>query len=642
MHWAIEAEYIACIIIIILAFYSKERISHMEQQTNLFYECLFASLFSIVLNIVVIWCMERHLSIPVWLLQLLNSLYFACLAAVILLISGYFFLLIHKDTPDKTCYYRARNISLGLFLLYLAVVVTNFKTGVIFSLGADGAYLKGPGYLLIYLLFVIELGLVTMCYFRQRKQVEASMQRVMKIAPAMVLILATIQAACPDVMMAGVTMAVALLNLFISFQNQKIHTDDMTGLATRELFYYQMERLARQEKRFRAVIVSICQFKNVNEKYGTRVGDAFIKMIAGYIREASGEGIVCRYSGVRFGVIFQDMPEPAFEEYCARVTARFEQPWSFEQYRCHVTVNIADIDPLIGVGDAGELSACLDYAISTVKDVGISCRVHFSQEMYMVFKRQNQLVELIKKGMRDGSFYLDFQPIYNCREEVFDGCEALLRLKDEDGVNVSPAEFIPLAEKRGLIIGLSWMVIEMACRFMRDHPRYTGSVSINFSIQQFLEADMAQRMLELTERFGVAPGRLRIEITERIIAEDTTRVLEVMNQLIRKGFLFYLDDFGTGYSSLAYVLNLPFCSIKLDKTLVDDIGNPRNRILLESIIACFRSIGAEIITEGVETREQCGYLKAAGTDKIQGFYYSRPLPEEAFLELMDSQVRKPR
>lgn len=179
----------------------------------------------------------------------------------------------------------------------------------------------------------------------------------------------------------------------------------------------------------------------------------------------------------------------------------------------------------------------------------------------------------------------------------------------------------------------------MACRFIRDHPDYSGSLSINFSILQFLEVDMVPRIIALTQRYGVRPERLKIEITERIIAEDTKRVLAVMNQLTRSGFGFYLDDFGTGYSSLSYVLTLPFECIKLDKSLVDGIGNEKNRILVEAIVRCFHSIGVETITEGVENEGQRRIMAELGTDKIQGYYYSRPLPEKEFLELMRGQER---
>lgn len=202
---------------------------------------------------------------------------------------------------------------------------------------------------------------------------------------------------------------------------------------------------------------------------------------------------------------------------------------------------------------------------------------------------------------------------------------------------MSPAEFIPLAEKRGLINELSWMIIEMACRFLSEHTEYPGNVSINFSVQQFLEPDIVQRMAELVKRYDVRPERIKIEITERIIAEDTKQVLTLMRELSSQGFGFYLDDFGTGYSSLAYVLTLPFESIKLDKSLVDGVGNERNRILVESMIKCFHAIGVDTITEGVETEEQNRILRELGTDKIQGYYYSRPLPEGEFLALVSGQ-----
>ncbi len=637
MHWSFEGEYIACIIIVILALYSRERISHVEQQNTLFYECLSASFCSIVINIAAIWLMGRPDRTPYWLLYLLNILYFVSMAAVEFLMTRYYLLLIHKNSKDKSCYYRAEKVSGGLLVLYLAVAAFNLQTGLIFTLEADGTYVRGPGNRLIYLLFLIYWLMVLVCFVRQRRYVDQSMRQVMKLAPVIALFLGTFQGLYPQMIMSGTVMAVSLLILFISFQSQKIHTDDLTGLFTREVFYHQMEQLHQEKQPFKTVIISVHQFKTVNEKYGTRVGDAFLRQIADYIKEASGDAVVFRYAGVRFGVIFQGISQEEFEGFLAKVRERFESAWIYEEFCCLLPVSMAYIDQYYDMADVGGLSACLDYAIGICKERGGGQCLYFSRKMYQDFLRQNQLVELIKRGMETEQFYLNFQPVYNCVKGKFDSCEVLLRLKDEKGNNVSPAEFIPLAEKRGLINSLSWMVIEMACRFIQDHPDYQGSLSINFSVLQFLEADMVPRIVSLTQRCGVRPERLKIEITERIIAEDTGRVLFVMNQLKRSGFGFYLDDFGTGYSSLSYVLTLPFESIKLDKSLVDGIGNEKNRILVESIVKCFHAIGVETITEGVENEEQRRIMEELGTDKIQGYYYSRPLSEEEFLALMRAQ-----
>lgn len=637
VHWSFEAEYIACIIIVILAFYAKERTSHMELQNTLFYGCLYMSLGSILLNIMAIVMMESGVKRPLWLLELLNVLYFVTVAVVEFLMTRYYLLLIHKNSVDKSCHNRARKVSSVLLIAYLTLVAFNFYTGFIFTISPEGVYSRGPGNQLIYVLFLIYLAMIVTCFVRQRRYVEQSMVSVMRIAPVVALFLATMQQVYQGVMMSGIVMAVSLLILFISFQSQKIHTDDLTGLYTREVFYYQLERLIQERRPFKAVIISARQFKGVNEKYGTRVGDQFLKQLADYIKmasEARGDAVVCRYAGVRFGVIFREIPETEFDRFLREVRLRFEEAWVLNEYRCRLPVNIAYMDRIFGEEDAGSMSACLDYAVEICKQKSVGRCVYFSEELYQAFRRQNKLVELIKRGMEEGMFYLNFQPVYDFKKGAFDSCEILLRLRDEEGNNVSPAEFIPLAEKRGLINELSWMIIDMACRFLSEHAEYRGSVSINFSVQQFLEPDIVQRMAELVRRYNVQPERIKIEITERIIAEDTKQVLTLMRELSSRGFGFYLDDFGTGYSSLAYVLTLPFESIKLDKSLVDGVGNERNRILVESMIKCFHAIGVDTVTEGVETEEQSRILRELGADKIQGYYYSRPLSEREFLELM--------
>lgn len=405
----------------------------MEQQNALYYECLSASFCSIVINIAAIWLMGRPGMAPYWLLYLLNISYFVSMAAVEFLMARYYLLLIHRNSADKRCYYRAEKVSGGLLILYLAVAAFNMRTGIIFTLGADGSYVRGPGNRLIYVLFLIYWLMVLVCFVRQRRYVERSMRQVMKLAPVIALFLGTFQGMYPEMIMSGTVMAVSLLILFISFQSQKIHTDDLTGLFTREVFYDQMEQRRQERQPFKTVIISVHQFKMVNEKYGTRVGDAFLRQIAEYIREASKEATVCRYAGVRFGIIFGGIPQQEFDRYLAAVRERFERVWIYEGYRCRLPVSMAYIDQYYEMEDVGGLSACLDYAIGICKERGGGQCLYFSREMYLAFRRQNQLVELIKRGMEAERFYLDFQPVYNCAKGKFDSCEALLRLKDENG-----------------------------------------------------------------------------------------------------------------------------------------------------------------------------------------------------------------
>ena len=217
--------------------------------------------------------------------------------------------------------------------------------------------------------------------------------------------------------------------------------------------------------------------------------------------------------------------------------------------------------------------------------------------------------------------------------------EALLRLKDTDGTMISPAEFIPVAEEVGLIDKIGWIVLDKVCAFLSHHPELDiRTASVNMSMQQFMDFGFTDKIEECLQRHQLQPGRIRIEITERMISENPQRTAEILQSLTENGIQFYLDDFGMGYSNFAGVLSLPIETIKLDMTLVHGaLESERKFIVLKSIITMLRRAGYSVVAEGIETEEQANILKGLGADRLQGYYYYRPMPENDILKLFEKK-----
>ena len=212
----------------------------------------------------------------------------------------------------------------------------------------------------------------------------------------------------------------------------------------------------------------------------------------------------------------------------------------------------------------------------------------------------------------------------------------LLRLRDDEGKFISPSVFIPYAEELGLIEEISWIVLEKTCRFLgKNRKLELDSVSINLSVQQLQETEAARRILGKLQEYQLLGNRLVIEITEREMASDQTKVREVMGLLAEKGIRFYLDDFGTGYSNFSMVMHLPFACIKLDRSLLEKVTeSEKDRRMIQTMGKLFHNGGFGVISEGVEDEAQAVTLQKMGTDFIQGFYYARPMPEAEFIRFM--------
>ena len=207
-----------------------------------------------------------------------------------------------------------------------------------------------------------------------------------------------------------------------------------------------------------------------------------------------------------------------------------------------------------------------------------------------------------------------------------------------DGAFLSPGEFIPMAEENGLIDGISWIVLEKVCRFLGGHPGLPiGTVSVNMTGQQILDSTFIRRIEENLEKYRLDGSRLRIEITERTVTDDFAEVRKVMECLALKGIHFYLDDFGTGYSNLSSVLALPFEVIKFDQSLIRMMVETDKGLKTIGLLAeIMHENDCSIVAEGVETEVQVRSAQERRLDRIQGFYYAKPMPEEDLMVFLEN------
>ena len=254
-------------------------------------------------------------------------------------------------------------------------------------------------------------------------------------------------------------------------------------------------------------------------------------------------------------------------------------------------------------------------------------------EIQRKIQDRRKLIGLLRDSVEKQRFQVWYQPVYDCLRGELCGAEALVRLQDAEGRILPPGAFIPLAEETGIIDAISWFMLENVCRFLAEHPDLPlQSVSVNLSMEQFQDPQLEPRIFGILERYGIGPERIKIEITERVIVSDMERVKEVMGNLAGRGIGFYLDDFGTGYSNFSGVLHLPFECIKLDRSLFLTITeNERDYHVVDTMIKLFHQLGFSIVAEGLETEEQCAVLRSMKTDRIQGYYYAKPMPESEIM-----------
>ncbi|WP_349514140.1 EAL domain-containing protein [Erythrobacter sp. NFXS35] len=424
-------------------------------------------------------------------------------------------------------------------------------------------------------------------------------------------------------------------------ERQIIHVglhDGLTGLPNRKLFTEQLANtLARRRDGEQVMIayVDLDDFKMVNDTLGHPAGDTLLRAVADHLREDHPDALIARLGGDEFAILVDGIAEGDSLGGIADALQRcFGRSMTIngQAATCGASIGIA-----MAPGDGNDgvtLMKNADLALYRAKHEGKSTYHFFEPSLDDAARRRRQLEIDLRSAIRDGEFELHFQPLYCVAERRLTGFEALIRWNHPTRGQVSPVDFIPLAEETGLIIPIGEWVIREACHHASTWPDDV-SVAVNVSPKQFTATGLASTILQALAASRLPPQRLELEITESIFIADIDATLTTLHSLRNLGVRIALDDFGTGYSSLSYLRSFPFDKVKIDRSFVEDLGtNGNGHAIIRAITTLADALGMETLAEGVEEIAQFEVLEREGCRHIQGFLFSRPVPAIAVAGLL--------
>ncbi|WMT88155.1 EAL domain-containing protein [Pelagibacterium sp. 26DY04] len=422
--------------------------------------------------------------------------------------------------------------------------------------------------------------------------------------------------------------------------------DALTDLPNRTLFAEEMamaESRIRRGEMMAVVCFDLDHFKVINDTLGHAVGDALLQQVAARINYAKREHeCAARLGGDEFAILAGPLRSPSDAAALAeRLIATISKPMEIEGHRViigtSVGVAVAPTD-----GEDGEtLMKNADLALYRAKGDGRGNYRFFEKGMDAAMQRRRAIESGLKLGLIRNEFKLVFQPLMELESNRISCMEALLRWEHPEMGFISPVEFIAVAEEIGFIVQLGEWVLQQACRVAATWPSDIR-VAVNLSPVQFKSRRLLESVERALEEAGLPASRLELEITESVLLSDSDQTLETLHTLRAMGIRISMDDFGTGYSSLSYLRAFPFDKIKIDRSFIEDVGSKdANFEIIKAVIALGRSLGMSTTAEGVETEAQLDAVRAHGCDEIQGFLFSRPLPERDALELVTRLSPRP-
>lgn len=410
-----------------------------------------------------------------------------------------------------------------------------------------------------------------------------------------------------------------------------IEKDELTGLYTRQAFYHHARTFTHfmTEEKFNVVILDVSDFKLINGTYGTKKGNEVLVYLSNAFRYYMKNGLLTRYEGDQLLGLFHSKVKMDVERINRNINKIAEEA-PIPNIRIKVGI-YEDVDTNLSI------PVICDRALMAEKSISKDFKTNvafYTDEMNQKQLVQRQMENDFKSAIANREFKVYYQPKYDVNTENIVGAEALVRWQKPDGTLISPGAFIPLFESDGLVVHLDEYVFENVCQFQKERMENKlpmVPISVNLSRVSILFNDVVEHYVDIVNQKQIPFECVPIELTESATLYSE-KILEITDHLVNAGFTLHMDDFGSGYSSLTSLNELNFSTVKLDKSLIDYIDQVRGKKIVQQVIDLGHGLDMKVVAEGVESKEQRDCLKEMHCDMIQGFYYSKPLKQEDFIE----------
>ena len=521
--------------------------------------------------------------------------------------------------------------------IVIALLVVQLFIPYLFKVGTDGSYQRQNGIMLFYLcmIYFYLMGEVFLVRFRKRLSFELLFSTtVFAVVSVFTLVL---HIAFRGFRFQFFGMAMCVLLYLISSERPQEYTVPELEIMNRRAFLKEAEERLLGSERFPMLVIKVHNLKVMRQTLGNDSVNEFQKEMAAFFRKLIDNSRIYQFSQSVYVLALDRKKKDIDSSLLIRqILDRFEQPWHSGSVETKFRIHISSI---VCPRDAKDLNGLIDYIqhMRSISSENGNVVLKTAEMDIDRPKRELRIRKLLNDAVDHKGFEVFYQPIYSVTENRIISAEALVRLKDQSMGYISPEEFIPIAEKSGMIMQIGEFVFETVCRFIQEKQLTDYGlhyIEINLSVVQCMQENLAERLTEIMKKYHVAPSQINLEITETAAAHSD--MLENNIKILHKqGIEFSLDDYGSGYSNTDYLFRFPFRIVKIDKTILwEAFKNEKAMIALRNTIRMIKELGLEIVVEGVENQEYVDYLTEQHCDYLQGYFYSKPIPDRDFLELL--------
>lgn len=427
--------------------------------------------------------------------------------------------------------------------------------------------------------------------------------------------------------------------------------DQLTNLANRALFTRQLKYAIKRAERlenykFAVLFMDLDRFKIINDSLGHSMGDQLLIEVARRLKKCvRSVDMVARFGGDEFAILLDGVKDISDALRVAdRIQRALLSPFELLEHEVCTSVCIGIVESVSNYSREEDVLRDADIAMYRAKEKGKAEYKIFDSEMHNSAIKLLKMEADLRRAVENGELLVYYQPIISLTDGNIVGAEALVRWQRPEFGLILPHGFITLAEDSGLILSIGEWMLRMACaqnKAWQDEGYQHLFVGVNISSRQFQHQDLPSLIKSILRETGLDPRHFNAEITESIAMEENS--IKILNKLSELGIQISIDDFGTGYSSLGSLKSFPINTLKIDKSFIRDIAkNPNVEEIIKAIIGMAQNLKMQVVSEGVETEEQLEFLRGLGCEKVQGYFFSHPVPADEFVKLLKKNERAPR
>ena len=527
----------------------------------------------------------------------------------------------------------------GLATILLAsIVLTNPFTEKLFYFDVSAGYVEGPWYRLMYYSALFHLAVILILVISWRKEFGSQKTKVILDILILCGCGVVIQLLHYPLLMTGFGMSLGILALFLTINNPNANRDSLTGVYNHLYLTRRSDELIAAGKSFHIITIYLYQLKHINKVAGVEGGDYILQLTAKKLEELCGSRVF-RITGKRFLVLTMSLQE--YEYYITQIKKMFETDMQLDadSSKPATPVILSGIVHGQKLGASGLMLEYAEYLESLSMQNGMIEVIQDDQQTMDGFLYNKKVEQYLHTAIAQDLFEVYYQPVYSTEKNDFVTLEALSRLHHPELGWIAPDVFIQIAEKNHMIEQITDLQFKRVSMFINEHRdlmKKLFNIKVNLYSLDLMRSDCSSHFIRMMDDMDIHHDWIQFEITETVATEYNAGLGMVIDGFMAAGVRLCLDDFGSGYANLNTVMRLPFSAIKIDRTLLFDICNDKKRAMFyQSIVETFHRMGYSIVSEGVETEEEMSLLSSWGVDMIQGYYFSRPLPVDELLKLLN-------